>query len=366
MGNIISPPKETIVLIPPRISTRGLTRPIELENPMSVGFGNLFRKEVLLDLHNFDGRMEVDVLLAPEQPPVLAAHLSMLGAAASRSVQGGFLNLHLNSAVGNDFHVLGRLSLGSDSSLTGYTMLSHNSPWGQLSVTGKSDSASGNWLGVRGRSEFLTMGAEVPVSDAMGLRAYAIARIANMFSVGVCGSPLRREEPTEICLSVDRAIPKTDSSYCVSASVQSPSNQLTVGFTQHLVTHRKVYNPFEDKRVKYIANYVDLAVEADAGNVSGGVSWQPNKNVLTKLHVSTNKGAVASLAVRNWWVPSVLGSVSTGVGVKGNFFIGMRLQVSNWLSLTEYSKGQAVSALPATRWISVEDVSPLDSRYRGV
>lgn len=364
MGNILSPPEHTIVLIPPRISTRGLTRPIEIENPFIVGFGNLFRKEVLDDLHNFEGSVSLDVLLAPETPPILAAHLSMMGSSVSRQVQGGSLTLHLDSPIGAGIHALGRLALGSLGGLTGYSMLSYSVPWGKLSLTGVSEGRSDHWIGLRGSGKSLTLGAEIPLSSDYNKRvkAWAMSRIAESVTIGILGTPFPTGDPQiEVSASIDRRIPNSDSSYCVSAKLSNcclPDPELTVGFTQHLVTHRKVYNPFEDKRVKFIANYVDIAVEATSGGrIAGGVSWQPNKNLLSKLHVSTDKGVVVSFAARNWWVPSVLTSASAGLDIKGTPFLGLKLQVSNWLSSVEYSKGQSVSDLPATKWLPLENVS---------
>jgi hypothetical protein len=123
------------------------------------------------------------------------------------------------------------------------------------------------------------------------------------------------------------------------------------------------------KRVKFIANYIDIAIEGrtrngKASDVLAGVSWQANKNLLTKLHVSTVNGVVVTGVVRNWWVPSVLGSVSGGIDVNGNPFIGGRLQLSNWLTSVEYERGQPVSKLPSTRWLSTEDLGRFNSKNR--
>ena len=369
MGNIISPPKETIVLIPPRISTRGLTRPIELENPMSVSFGNLFRREVLYDLHNFEGSVALDVLMAPETPATLAAHLSMIGSVAGKKVTGGSLNLHLDSPLGEDMHAAGRLTLGNGSGVTGYGIISKEFHSGRISLTGSILDASKVLVGVRGSSGGLSMGAEGPASDPVEATAWAISRVENMFSVGVKGKPFKADASVEISASIEKKIPNSDSSYAVSVTMPNlpSSGEVSVGFTQHLVTHRKVYNPFEDKRVKYIANYVDIAVEGTSeGGVAGGVSWQPNKNVLTKLHVSTARGAVASLAVRNWWVPSVLASFSAGINAQGSPFLGLKLQLSNWVySPVQYSTGTSVNDLPArSKWTSVRDLSALDPENR--
>lgn len=369
MGNLISPPQDTLLLVPPRISTRGLTRPIEVENPMSVYFGNLFRREVLHDLHSFRGSFGLDFLMTPEQPPTTAAHVSLNGSTLKKTVDGGSLNLHINSQISPSVHGLGRLTLGTGSGVTGYAMLSSDFDRGRLSFTAGSDGPGNHRVGFRAQSSSFLFGSEVPIADPRKVSAWVISRVSRDFTVGVSGSPLEPSAPVEISMSLDRRVPGTDSTYCISSTIRSPSNELTVGFSQHLVTHRKVYNIFEDKRVKFIANYIDIAVEATSGPentaaVAAGVSWQPNKNLLAKIHVSTDRGAVATVAVRNWWVPSVLACVSTGVDVSGSPFVGGRFQLSNWLTRVEYQPGQPISELPTTRWMSIEDLSRFSSSNR--
>ena len=373
MGNLISPPQDTLVLVPPRISTRGLTRPIEVENPMSIYFGNLFRREVLQDLHSFRGSFGLDFLMAPEHPPTAAAHVSMTGSVLEKTVDGGSLNLHVNNQLSPAIHALGRLTLGTGSGITGYAMLSHDVERGRVSLTCASDGQGIQRVGFRGQSSAFLFGTETPVADPRQVSTWMISRIGKDVTVGVSGSPLLPEAPVEISASLDRRVPGTDSTYCLSSTLRSPSNELTVGFSQHLVTHRKVYNPFEDKRVKFIANYVDIAVEATSGGaknstaVAAGVSWQPNKNVIAKAHISTHQGLVGTLAVRNWWVPSVLTCVSAGIDAKGTPFLGGRFQLSNWLTRVEYERGQPISQLPSTKWMSIEDVSRFSpSQHYGV
>jgi hypothetical protein len=363
MGNLITTPKdEAVVLVPPRFSVRGLTRSIEIENPMSLYFGNLFRREVLLDLHSFKGAVGLDVLIAPENPPATAAHVSLSGSVPARTVGAGSLHLHLNNSFANFWHALGRLSLGTTEGLTGFGMVSHMSNDVKLSVTGSVENSEPRTLGMRLESPDFLLGAEVPVPHPEKVSVWGITRVLNDFCVGIIAHPLQSNcEPLVISGSLEKRIPGTDSTYCVSSTVNIPTKELTIGFSQHLVTHRKVYNIFEDKRVKFIANYVDIAVEANSKpnsttNVAAGLSWQPNKNMLMKLHASTQEGLISTLAIRNYWVPSVLVALSAGVDLKGNPFLGGRLQVSNWLSSAEYQRGQPISTLPVTKWIVTDEV----------
>jgi hypothetical protein len=364
MGNIISPPEETIVLVPPRFSTRGLTCSIEMESPMSVYFGKLFRKEVLYDLHSFKGQSFVDVLVAPEFPPSAAAHVSLSGSVKEKTVHGGSFNLHFNKYVTKDIHALGRVALATGSNISGHSLFSYNFDRGRVSATYSKDD-NNTIVGLRVSSSQVMLGVEFPFPDPEKVSAWMISRPTTDITVGIRGSILKPNEPVEICASLDRKIPNTDSTYCVSSSLTTPSNEITVGFSQHLVTHRKVYNLFEDKRVKFIANYIDIAIEATSAgsktNVLAGVSWQPNKNILSKVHVSTSEGVVGTIAARNWWLPSVLASASVGVDVEGNPFVGGRLQVSNWLTAVEYEKGRRVSELPTTKWLSVVDNPRFDT-----
>jgi hypothetical protein len=213
------------------------------------------------------------------------------------------------------------------------------------------------------------MGIEVPTKAMNDSMAWVMSRLSPSITLGVSGSPLNESLPVLFALSLDKRIPNTDSTYCVSASIESPSRDMVLGFSQHLVNNRKIYNPLEDKRVKFIANYIDIAVEGRtkngrASDIYAGISWQANKNLMTKLHVSTVNGIVVSGIVRNWWVPSVLTSVSAGIDGRGNPFVGGRLQVSNWLTAVEYERGQPVSQLPKTRWLSTEDISRFNSMNR--
>ena len=125
MGNLISPPQNTLVLIPARFETRGLTRPVEAENPMDVYFGNLFRREILRDLHSFRGSCGLDILLAPEVPPTTAAHISLGGSFISKTVDIGSLDFHFNNRILPRLHSRCRISLSEHKGLTGYGMLTH-------------------------------------------------------------------------------------------------------------------------------------------------------------------------------------------------------------------------------------------------
>ena len=377
MGNLISPPqKESFVLVPPRFSVRGLTRVMEYENPMNLYFGDLFRQEVLNDLHNFRGTAAIDLLIAPEIPPTASAHVSLSGSTLTKSVDHGELHLHFHNNLAETIRAVGRLSIGSSVGVTGFGILSKVIEKGKLSLTFARDSDGFKNVGIRGESGSFLMGMEIPES-VESTHAWMISRLSKEFYVGMSAFPVSAwkniDSPLILKGSLEKRIPGTDSSYCVSSSFNLPSSELTLGFSQHLVTHRKIYNLLEDKRVKFIANYVDIAVEASsstsqASNSSGltrvaaGVSWQPNKNVLIKLHASTNQGIVSTLAVRNWWLPSALVAVSAGVGVGGTPFIGGRFQLSNWLTSAEYEKGQPISALPTTRWLTTADVDRFSAR----
>jgi len=338
---------------------------------MSVGFGNLFRREVLLDLHSFSGGVGLDILLCPEFPPVLAAQLSMLGSSVTKKVTGGALNFHLNKELTPTVHSLGRLSLSNTDGVSGFAMLTHQLPdeGGQISLTALMDDSDNKIVGFRGQSKSMTLGLDIPTNAFDHSKAWVMSRISPSICLGLSGSPFNESLPVQFCVSLDKKIPNTDSSYCVSAAIESPSRDLTLGFSQHLVTHRKIYNPLEDKRVKYIANYIDIAVEGRtkdgrAGEVLAGISWQANKNLLGKVHVSTEHGAVVTGVVRNWWLPSFLASISAGVDIRGIPFIGGRIQVSNWLTTVEYERGQPVSQLPSTRWLSTEEVSKFSGMNR--
>jgi hypothetical protein len=368
MGNLLlTPQEESLVLVPPRFSVRGLTRAFLAENPMDVYFGNLFRREVIKDLHSFGGLATLDILICPEVPPSAAAHVSLSGLVPNKSVSGGSFNLHLNSYVSRSWHALGKLALGTNSGITGFAKISRELGLGTLSFSGSIQESELRAVGLRHECPHYLLGTDVPVSDPKLFWAWGLGRITDDFWVGVHGQPLGGLSGLTLSGSLEKRIPGTDSSYCVSSSYKMASKELTMGFSQHLVTHRKVYNIFEDKRVKFIANYVDIALEATSKHfaetdVAAGVTWQPNKNMLFKLHASTEQGIVGTTAVRNYWLPSVLVAVSAGVDTKGTPFIGGRFQVSNWLSTAEYQRGQPISTLPVTKWLSASDIDRFSGR----
>ncbi len=369
MGNLISPPKDTVVLVPPRISTRGLTRPVDFDIPVRVQFGNLFRQEVLHDLHSFDGAVGLDVLVAPEIPPTVAAHFALVGSSDSKTVSDGFLSLFFNREFGDSASAWGRLCIGQKSGLLGngkFSVRASSSGGYALTVSSPGGHRSPTQVGIRADYKGVHAGIETLVPDYKSLQDsssldrlvasssfWMFSRLSKKVSVGLSGRSLS--------LSLDGDIPNTDSRYCVSGEFDlSALGSVKVGFSQHLVTHRKVYNPFEDRRVKYIANYIDLALEAvstssGTGSVAAGVSWQPNKNILLKLHASSEKGVLATAALRNWWVPSVLACGSVGVSREGLPVVGARLQLSNWLNRAEYERGKPVSELPVTQWMPIKD-----------
>ena len=346
MGNLIAPPKDSVVLVPPRFETRGLMRPVVVENPMTVLFGNLFRREVLYDLHNFNGSVSLDVLLAPEVPVTMAAHLGMSGSSLSKTVDGGTLNLYLHKKVSEKIGSLCRMSLSPTLGFGGYGVLSYAfKPDCRFSTV-----LSEKSIGLRCEGNKIFCGLDVPLRVPRDTSTWFVSNVWRNIWIGASLCPLNPEVISSFSASVEKRIPHTDSSYCVSGNVdvsQTGPPQLTVGFSQHLVTHRKVYNPFEEAR--WIANYVDIVLEATGSAVSAGVGWQPNKNFLTKIHVSTDKGVLATLVARNWWIPSVLASVSAGVDNRGQRCVGARLQVSNWAaSGPQYQKGVPGNAVAPT------------------
>jgi len=282
------------------------------------------------------------------------------------------VNLHFNQTISEQVSGIGRLTISGSDGLTGYGILSHSLANGSvLSLTGNLlDRSKAFGFRAHMKSSF-QIGCEVPKDSPIDTQAWIISRLSPNISIGLQGYPLQTKPDSvyKLALCMDKQIENTDSTYSVSASIEYPSKDVMLGFSQHLVTHRRIYNPLEEKHVKYIANYIDIAVEGrtkgDSNSVihdiAGGVSWQLNKNLMTKLHASTTRGLALTGIVRNWWVPSVLGAVSIGVDTRGNPFIGGRLQISNWLTTVEYERGQPVSELPQTKWIGMNDVKRFNS-----
>ncbi len=93
-------------------------------------------------------------------------------------------------------------------------------------------------------------------------------------------------------------------------------------------------NPLEDKRVKYIANYLDTAVEAKTSingktEFQGVLAYQPNKNVLMKTRLSSADGVAAALVLKFWGNPSLSLAVTGGIRSQESGFLGLNLVVQN-------------------------------------
>jgi len=110
---------------------------------------------------------------------------------------------------------------------------------------------------------------------------------------------------------------------------------LSLAYYQRFVTRRKVKNPFEEKYVNFITNYLDfgaeLAVSGRGTNISFGCGWQINKNNLIKARVDHDSVSLL-YAFKSWWEPAVTVGLtgSSRLASPGEVRLGVSLQVENW------------------------------------
>ena len=134
---------------------------------------------------------------------------------------------------------------------------------------------------------------------------------------------------------------------------------VTLGFLQQIVARRKIYNPLEDKRVRFIANYIDMAIEASRRSAGGtdlaaGVSWQPNKNLLLKGRVSSAAGVSVTAAVKSWWKPTLTLAGTAGVSNHG-VYAGVQVRLQN-VGEVGFARPETQSSAPeGYRWETVSD-----------
>eukprot|EP01102_Stenamoeba_stenopodia_P005250 TRINITY_DN15801_c0_g1_i1.p1 TRINITY_DN15801_c0_g1~~TRINITY_DN15801_c0_g1_i1.p1 ORF type:complete len:429 (-),score=89.73 TRINITY_DN15801_c0_g1_i1:46-1245(-) len=119
-------------------------------------------------------------------------------------------------------------------------------------------------------------------------------------------------------------------------SVSNFGKRLNLTYYQHLVSRRRIYNPFEEKNVKQIVNYLDLGMEVELQNDNGktenrldvGVGWQTSKNLAFKGKVGSS-GVFGVLKCKTWGSPKVCASISAGVDWDSNPRYGVSLSLED-------------------------------------
>ncbi|PIN01389.1 hypothetical protein CDL12_26100 [Handroanthus impetiginosus] len=120
------------------------------------------------------------------------------------------------------------------------------------------------------------------------------------------------------------------------------NSQFIASFYQHAVVQRRVKNPFEEKEIVGITNYIDFGFELQtriddekpSNNIQDSTfqvaaSWQANKNFLLKGKVGPLSSSIA-LAFKSWWKPSFTFSISAVRDrIKGETAFGFGIHVDN-------------------------------------
>ena len=152
----------------------------------------------------------------------------------------------------------------------------------------------------------------------------------------------------------------------ISGTGLSSPQSVTIGFIQQMVTKRRVYNPLEDKRVQFIANYIDVGCEvsrtADLTSIAAGVAWQPNKNLLLKSKISSAAGVSVTAACKSWWSPTITAAVTAGLSHSGPY-TGLQLKIQN-TGITDYSVPDSLDRETGYRWDTVTETTRFNESNR--
>jgi len=123
----------------------------------------------------------------------------------------------------------------------------------------------------------------------------------------------------------------------IGVEVNNNGREVIGSYYHHLVVRREVStvkNPFENSHVVGIQNYLDLGAEvvdnkdeASGPNLRFGVSWQINRNLLSKAKLD-RESVSSALVIKSWWDPSSTLSFNVGhnfVEKKTKFGLGFSL-----------------------------------------
>jgi len=100
----------------------------------------------------------------------------------------------------------------------------------------------------------------------------------------------------------------------ITALIRQMGQSFTFSYFQHFVVRRRIYNPFEEKHVKQIVNYIDVGTIVDVQddghtNLSIAASWQLNKNHMIKAKVDNRRASLAYV-FKSWFHPALSLSIA--------------------------------------------------------
>jgi hypothetical protein len=133
------------------------------------------------------------------------------------------------------------------------------------------------------------LGMEISNYDIQNI--YGIVKYPQRFSFGFKANLQETTVPSPVkfLASFER------DGYQISGTYQH-QHKIALGIYQSVTIYRRIVNPIEDKRNKFIANYIDTAIESEINAKNGqmdfkiGSSYQLNKNWLFKGNCSTDNG----------------------------------------------------------------------------
>ncbi len=317
----------SVVLIPARFQQP--VTPLLACSPLPYLLGSHWRQRMLHDFVaastgiSIDSKLALDEYLAVEGtaqigkfgPAVTEAALALRGKFSIPGMFHAEAQLGLSQAGGVAAELLARRTLAKNFVSDLYLRNDH--------------------LGIRFVGQNAVVGFETEISGTSGnLRvepnlAYALVKHGRFgFGTEISDKTFRLETVLGSARPGD---------FAVSLALNS-AGRVTLGFQQALVTRRRVVNPIEDSRVRFIANFVDTAVEAVHDSVAkttdftASIAYQPNKNVLVKSRLSSTHGIAGAVAFKFWGVPTLAVSVTGGFR-PGNTEVSTR---NFWCSLGAY------------------------------
>ena len=321
----------SVVLIPARFQQ--VIPPLLAESPLPYLLGTLWRHRLLHDFVATRSGVSIDSNLATDQ------YLSVAGASQIALVQGNTIGVQ-NSA----FSLRGKFSIPEIMSCDGRLLVTQEGGLGMelllRRALAKKIAADiylrNRILGLRLVGSQAVFGVESEIKSP-GFRsdpnlAYATVKFGRL-SVGA-----------EISFKNFRVDTVLDSEKPgdFSASFGVSDSGVVLGFQQRLVSRRRVLNPLEDARVRFIANFVDTAFETTyntnnkTSEFHAAVSLQPNKNLLLKTRLSTVYGIAGTAAFKFWGVPTLALAATVGFRPQGSGGVGQAKSGVSWRSLGGY------------------------------
>ena len=367
----ISAPEPKVILVPARFTQRVPPIDILSSNPVYYLTGAFKLHKLLNEYTSSSSGAHIEFILVPDTNVSSLVH-GNVSVPLSNKLLGkpvGGLDMSLSGDFAQSMHGSGRVAISSQGGMIASAYIRKYLAESAADMYCRAD-ASETSIGARfvGSSNLIGIEASFdPVTKTSGFsKAYGMVDSGSV-TIGGEVSLNQKSFPYNLhaCISSNRATSNRATMNLSITGTGLPTN-VTLGFLQQMVTKRRVYNPLEDKRVKFIANYVDVGCEvsrtADSTSLAAGVAWQPNKNLLFKSRISSMSGVSLTAACKSWWTPSITAAVTAGLSHTGPY-TGIQLKVQN-TGQTDYSLPDNTDHVAGHRWDTITETSRFDDGLR--